>query len=204
MKLNIEKKLYEQIGFNEKNLRLLEVYVSEVLKFNKKYNLIGKSTEKNIWNRHVLDSAQILRLIELKDNKSLADLGTGGGFPGLVLAIMNSNNNFHVKLYEKSKVKCQFLKEIIKKLNIRCRVFDNDYQSHIIDSDYIVCRAFKKLPELLRISREKIEKPHKLIVLKGKNAQAEIDNALRVCSFKYKLISSVTDEKSKILLVYAR
>ena len=204
MKLNIEKKLYEQIGFNEKNLRLLEVYVSEVLKFNKKYNLIAKSTEKDIWNRHVLDSAQILRLIELKDNKSLADLGTGGGFPGLVLAIMNSNNNFHVKLYEKSKVKCQFLKEIIKKLNIRCRVFDNDYQSHTIDSDYIVCRAFKKLPELLRISREKIEKPHKLIVLKGKNAQAEIDNALRVCSFKYKLISSVTDEKSKILLVYAR
>ena len=73
MKLNIEKKLYEQIGFNEKNLRLLEVYVSEVLKFNKKYNLIAKSTEKDIWNRHVLDSAQILRLIELKDNKSLDD-----------------------------------------------------------------------------------------------------------------------------------
>ena len=204
MSLNIDKKLYKDIGFTDINLKLLKVYVSEILKFNKKYNLIAKSTEKDIWNRHILDSAQIFRLINFKGRNSLADLGTGGGFPGIVLAIINSNNNFHVKLYEKSKVKCQFLREVINKLNIKCTLFDNDYQSHIIDSDYIVCRAFKKLPELLRISREKVKKPHKLIVLKGKNAQAEIDKALRVYSFKYKLISSVTDAKSKILIVDAK
>ncbi len=201
---NIDRKLLKEIEIPEEKFNLLEMYVSEVLKFNKRYNLIAKSTEKDIWNRHIIDSAQLLRFINLKEKKSLADLGTGAGFPGLVLAIINDNNDFHVKLYEKSKVKCYFLKQVINKLRIKCFLFDNDYQYHKINSNYIVCRAFKKLHELLRISREKAEKPHKMIVLKGKNAQAEIDKALRVYSFKYKLVDSVTDKKSKILLIDAK
>ena len=83
-------------------------------------------------------------------------------------------------LYEKSKVKVGFIKSIIQKLNLeRTYVYDNDYQSHTIETDYIVCRAFKKLPEILRISRETSKKSHKLIVMLGKSAQEELKKLQR-------------------------
>ena len=170
-------------------------------KYNKQYNLISKSTEKEIWSRHILDSAQIVNFIDFKQPNSLADLGTGGGFPGIILAIFNKNNKFHVKLYEKSKVKCDFLRSMINKLDIICNLYENDYQSHLIDSNYIICRAFKKLPELLRISREIVKKSHKLIVLKGKNAQEEVNNLSKEMIYKYRLEKSITNNELGILIV---
>ena len=73
-----------------------------------------------------------------------------------------------------------FLREIAKKLNINCYIYDNDYQSHIINSNYIICRAFKKMAEIIAFSRENVDLSHKLIILKGKNAQAEANKALRI------------------------
>ena len=128
-------------------------------------------------------------------------MGSGAGFPGLVLSIFNKNNRFHVKLYEKSKVKCDFLKNIINNLNIQCRIYDNDYHSHNIDSNYIVSRAFKKLPELMRISREIASKPHKLIVLKGKSAQEEVNKLPKEWNYKYRLEVSLTNKDSRVLIV---
>ena len=106
-----------------------------------------------------------------------------------------------MKLYEKSKIKCDFIKKIIDKLNIFCNLYENDYQSHKIDSNYIVCRAFKKLPELLRISREIVKKPHKLIVLKGKNAQEEVNNLSKEMIYKYRLEKSITNNELGILII---
>ena len=94
------------------------------------------------------------------------------------------------------------IKYIIDKINLRnVDIYDNDYQSHIIDTEYIVCRAFKKLPEILRISRETLKKPHKLIVMLGKSAQDEINKASKGLIYKYKLVNSITSIDSKILLV---
>ena len=179
--------LVKKLKFTHKDIEKLNKFHDELLKYNKKYNLISKSTENDIWSRHILDSAQIVDFIDFKQSNSLSDLGTGAGFPGIVLAIFNKNNKFHVKLYEKSKVKCNFINRMIDKLNIYCNLYENDYQSHKIDSNYIVCRAFKKLPELLRISREIAKKPHKLIVLKGKNAQEEVNNLSKEMIYKYRL-----------------
>ena len=67
-------------------------------------------------------------------------------------------------------------------------------------TDYIVCRAFKKLPEILRISRETAKRPHKLIVMMGKSAQEEINKASKGLIYKYKLVNSITSSDSKILL----
>ena len=109
-----------------------------------------------------------------------------------------------MKLYEKSNVKVNFIKAVISKLSLKnVYIYDNDYQSHILDSDYIVCRAFKKLPEILRISRETFKKPHKLIVMLGKSAQEEINKASKGMIYKYKLVPSITESDSKILLVDA-
>ena len=79
--------LAKSLNFSDEKIKLLEIFVKEVLSYNKKYNLISKSSEKDIWNRHVLDSAQLVKFIDHKNFNSLSDLGTGGGFPGIILSI---------------------------------------------------------------------------------------------------------------------
>ena len=203
----VKSKLFlaKNLNFNDKKLELIELFVEEVLNYNQKYNLISRNSEKDIWNRHVLDSAQLVKHIDHKNFNSLSDLGTGAGFPGIILSIFYSDIlTFHVKLYEKSKVKANFIRGVIEKLGINnTNIYDNDYQSHLISADYIVCRAFKKLPEILRISRETVKKPHKLIVMMGKSAQDEINKASKSMVYKYKLVPSITESDSKILLADA-
>ena len=203
----VESKLIlsKNLNFNDKKLSLIELFVKEVLNYNQKYNLISQNSEKDIWTRHVLDSAQLVNHIDHKNFNSLSDLGTGAGFPVIILSIFYIDVlTFHVKLYEKSKVKVKFIKDIKDKLGLKniC-IYDNDYQSHIIDTDYVICRAFKKLSEILRISRETIKKPHKLIVMLGKSAQDELNKASKGMNYKYKLVPSITESDSKILLVDA-
>ena len=77
------------------------------------------------------------------------------------------------------------------------------YEEEIV-ADVIVCRAFKKLSEILRISREKVKKPHKLIILKGKNAQTEMNNVSLGKNYSYKMVNSITDLDSKIIIVNAK
>ena len=198
--------LAKDLNFNEKKIELTEAFVQEVLNYNQKYNLISKNSEKEIWNRHVLDSAQLVNHIDHKNFNSLADLGTGAGFPGIILSIFYSDIiTFHVKLFEKSKVKVDFIKAIIQKLKLKnTYIYDNDYQSHILDTDYILCRAFKKLPEILRISRETSKKSHKLIVMLGKSAQEELNKASKALIYKYKLVNSITASDSKIIIIDAK
>ena len=193
--------LKNQLGFGDDIIRKLDKFVNAVLKYNLKYNLISKSTIEQVWSRHVQDSAQLVKFINFNLRKSLIDLGSGAGFPGMVLAIFNKNNDFHVKLMEKSPVKSKFLLDIAKSLEVNCEVLQKSYNSHIIDSNYIVARAFKKLPEIMSISREIATKSHKLIILKGKNAQEEINNTSKKYSFEYKLENSMTRKDSKIILV---
>ena len=166
--------LLDKLNFSQDSIYKIDVFCREVIEYNKKFNLIAKSTIETVWDRHVLDSAQLVKFIEFNDGLSLSDLGTGAGFPGIIIAIFNKNPKFHVKLYEKSRVKIKFLTGICKKLNINAEVYENDIFSHEIQSAYVVSRAFKKLEEHLRISREIVKKSHKLIILKGRNAEEEI------------------------------
>ena len=197
--------LAKNLNFNHDKLQKIELFVNEVLSYNKKYNLISKNSEKDIWHRHVLDSAQLIKYIDSKKFNSLSDLGTGAGFPGIMLSIFYSDIlTFHVKLYEKSKVKINFIRSVIEKLDLKnASIYENDYQSNVLNSDYIVCRAFKKLPEILRISRETAKKPHKLIVMLGKSAQEELNKASKDSINKYKLVTSITNSDSKIFLLDA-
>ena len=191
--------LQKQLNFTSKSIAALKIFVDALINANKKHNFISKSTEADIWHRHVLDSAQLVKFIDFSRG-SLSDLGSGAGFPGLVLAIFNSNKDFHVKLYEKSPVKRAFLKEITNKLSINVEIKGNIYEE-IVDSDYIVSRAFKKLEVLIQVSREIVKKSHKIIVLKGQNAQEDLKKAFKREKYDYKLEDSITNKDSKIIIV---
>ena len=200
-----EKEVYftllNKLNFTQDSLYKLEIFCKEVLEYNKKFNLISKSTEVNIWERHILDSAQLVKFINFNNGSSLSDLGTGAGFPGIVLAIFNKNINFHVKLYEKSRVKTKFLSYICSKLDINAVICENDMRYHDIKSNYVVSRAFKKLEEHIYISREIIKVNHKLIILKGKSAQDEINKLNKDLNYSYSLEESITNPESKILII---
>jgi 16S rRNA (guanine527-N7)-methyltransferase len=199
-KEEVKIKLKNILKFTLEDIEKLNIFHDELLKFNKKYNLISKSTENDVWHRHILDSAQLVKYIDFNSSKSISDMGTGGGFPGLVLAIFNKNPNFHVKLFDKSMVKCNFLESIRNKINIKYEVY-GDYKIEEVNSFYVVSRAFKKLQEIIRISREIIKVNHKLIILKGKNAENEINKLKPYQNFMYKIENSITDPESKILVI---
>ena len=194
----VKKYLHENLGFSEEKIDKISKFIDLLLIFNKKYNLISKSTEKEVWNRHILDSAQIIKYIDFKKDYILSDFGSGAGLPGAILSIANTNPNFHVKLYEKSPVKRNFLADVrkITEFDIEKNVFDYE----IIKSNYIVCRAFKKLDLIIDISREKVKNPHKLIILKGKNALNDLKKLPKDKNYRYKTVNSITDRDSKIII----
>jgi 16S rRNA (guanine527-N7)-methyltransferase len=193
--------LISQLYFTQDSLYKIENFCREVIEYNKKFNLISRSTENQIWDRHVLDSAQLVKFIDFNKDLSLSDLGTGAGFPGIIIAIFNKNPRFRVKLYEKSRVKVKFLNLICEKFNIRAEIYENDYKSHNISSNYVISRAFKKLEEHIRISREIIKVSHKLIILKGKSAEEEIKKLNNNYNYIYNLEKSITSPESKIVIV---
>ena len=193
--------LINKLGFSQDALYKIDIFCKELIKYNQKFNLIAKSTIDQIWDRHVLDSAQLVKFIEFSDNSSISDLGTGAGFPGIILAIFNKNKKFHVKLYDKSKVKTKFLTLVCEKLNIKAEIYENDYITHEIRTNYVISRAFKKLEEHIRISREIIKVSHKLIILKGKKAEEEIKKLNNNFNCRYSLEKSITSPDSKIIIV---
>ena len=197
-KEEVIKIIQSELKFTDASIKKLKIFAKSVIDANQEHNFISKSSEVDIWHRHILDSAQLVKFISFK-NGSLSDLGSGAGFPGVVLAIFNNNKDFHVKLYEKSPVKLAFLKTVIDKLELNALLYQNIYAS-TLESDYIVCRAFKKLKRVIQVSREIAKKPHKLIVLKGQNAQEEVNNAFKNNKYPYKLEKSMTNDNSKILI----
>ena len=193
------KILQHQLKYSAKSISDIKIFVDELLNANKKHNFISKSSENVIWHRHVLDSAQLVKFIDFSKG-SLSDLGSGAGFPGLIIALFNKNEDFHVKLYEKSPVKRAFLRAVSNRLSTKVEILDNVYND-FIDTDYIVSRAFKKLEEIIQVSREIAKKSHKLIVLKGQNAQEDLIKAFKKEKYAYKLEQSMTNKDSKIIIV---
>ena len=196
--IDIKKYLESKLGFTKKKIDKISFYVDLLLNFNKKYNLIGKSTEKDIWSRHILDCAQLIKFIDFSKNAVLSDLGSGAGLPGVIISIANNNPKFHVKLYEKSPIKRTFLEQIQNLSNYEIEANIYDYKN--IKTDYIVCRAFKKLGTIFEISREKVINPHKIILLKGKKALIELKKLSNLKDYRYKTVDSVSNVDSKIII----
>ena len=181
------------------SLKLLEHLVIEN---NKTLNLVGKSTIKEIWIRHFLDSAQAIDFID-KNNKSLIDLGSGAGFPGLVLSVLAKDRkiSLKVKLLEKSKRKSLFLKEVVRRLNLDIEILNFDIlkRNEKIKEDIIVARAFMPLKKILTFLDEKSENWKKIFLFLGKTGKKDLVQASKTWDLKYKQRMSITSIDSLIL-----
>jgi len=180
----------------------LKKYEEYLIKSNKTLNLIGKSTVNQIWIRHFLDSSQVIDFIG-KNEKNLIDLGSGAGFPGLITAILAKDRNIplNVKLIEKSPRKASFLKEIIKRLNLKVQVLHLNVleNSTRLEADLIIARAFKPLKIIFQILDQNTENWKKVLLFLGKTGQDELLQASKSWDIKYKQRMSVTSSDSVVI-----
>jgi 16S rRNA (guanine527-N7)-methyltransferase len=135
-----------------------ELFVSMIIEKNKEINIISQGTSKNtaIRERHIIDSAQIIDFVDLNTNTT-TDLGTGGGMPGIIIAIMMKNikKDMKIQLYEKSHHKSVFLREVSKKLKLKTEIFQSDiFNSKKIETGTIMSRAFKPMTVVLKLVHE--------------------------------------------------
>ena len=179
----------------------LEKFEELVLSNNKKLNLIGKSTEYEIWNRHITDSFQVIDFID-KNDKSMIDLGTGAGFPGIVLALAAKERKIplEIMLIEKSQKKTNFLEKTIDKLNLNIKIIcKNILDEKNITADVFVARAFKPLEVVLQLIHNQTLNYKKFFIFQGKTGSVELLQASKNWNIEYKQRVSVTSNDSKIL-----
>ena len=180
----------------------LKKYEELLINRNKSLNLIAKSTVNQIWIRHFLDSSQVIDFIE-KNEHSILDLGSGAGFPGLILAILAKDRgiSLKVKLVEKSPKKVSFLKDVIKNLNLNVEVLNLNVleQERKIQSDLIVARAFKPLKIILEYLGKNTHKWKKAFLFLGKTGLDELLQASIIWDIKYKQRMSITSSDSIVI-----
>jgi 16S rRNA (guanine527-N7)-methyltransferase len=182
-----------------------EKYISLILQKNQKINIISKNTalKKTIIERHIIDSAQVIDFVDLNSN-IITDLGSGAGFPGIVVAIIlkNMKNKMNVHLYEKSHHKNHFLKEVSEKLNLNTKVFQkNIFEIKNLETGSIMSRAFKPMPIILDLVYENFFKYKNLIFFMGKSGKKILENSEKKWELNYIEKKSLTNEDSFLINV---
>ena len=169
---------------------------------NKLLNLIGKTTENHIFSRHFIDSAQIYDLIEGK--LEIIDLGSGAGFPGVILKILMDYNKIdgNITLIEKSTKKCKFLKDLTDKLDLTVKIVNLKIENFKINKNStIVSRAFKNTVDTMDVLFKNNDKIESIILLKGKTYQQELEDAKKKYTFDVEKFRSITSDESFILKI---
>ena len=180
-----------------------EIFISMIIEKNKEINIISKESAKNdvIRNRHIIDSAQIIDFIDLNCN-STTDLGTGGGMPGIIIAIMlkKLKKDMKVNLYEKSHHKSVFLREVSEKLKLKTEIFQKDiFALKRLETGTIMSRAFKPMPVVLDLVYENFLSYKNLVMFMGKNGKKIFENSLEDWDLEYTEKKSLTNEDSFLL-----
>lgn len=188
--------LKEMTGISDESLERLEAYIWLLEKWQKHINLVGGKSLKDVWRRHVLDSAQLLPLIP-SGTKTVLDMGSGGGFPGMVLAILG---DFQVHLVESDGRKCAFLNEANRAVDGKAVVHNCRIENmNIFNADYVTARGCANIPKLLEYAYPFIESGGKCLFLKGQKAQEELTKSAKLWKMSVQYIQSISDSSGAIL-----
>lgn len=169
-------------------------YQNLLLKWNKAINLISSGSEKDIWKRHILDSLQLLKYIDFSDK--IIDIGSGGGFPGIVLSIGGVKDTV---LVESDKRKSIFLAQAAKFSSNKIVIIDERIdEKFTMNCDVLTLRGFSSINNIFKLIKGiKIQK--KILLLKGKNYEREITEAQKYWLFDVNLHDSITSQEGKIV-----
>ena len=181
----------------------LESLITMIQEKNQKINIISKKMyeKEAIRERHIIDSAQIIDFVDLNCNTT-SDLGTGGGMPGLIIAIVMKKikNKMKICLYEKSYHKCAFLKEVSKKFGLNTEVIQKDiFSIQNIETGTIMSRAFKPMPVILDLVNNNFKKHKNIIFFMGSSGKKILNDILTEWDLDYEEKKSITNNNSFIL-----
>ena len=203
---SIISKNYSQIrkfDVSRETCNEFESLISMIQKKNEEINIISKknSEKEAIRQRHIIDSVQILDFVDLNSNTT-SDLGSGGGMPGLIIAILMKKlkNRMKIKLYEKSYHKCVFLKDVSEKLELNTEIIQKDiFKIKNIETGTIMSRAFKPMPIILDLVQKNFRKYKNIILFMGKSGRKILNDTLKIWDLEYEEKESLTNKDSFLL-----
>ena len=170
-----------------------EVYHKLLLKWQKAINLVSNRTLKKAWERHFADSVQLQNHIPEEAN-TIVDLGSGGGFPGMILAILFPEKKVH--LIESDERKCEFLKNVSRETNRPVTIHNERIENivGVLNADIISARAFASLDRIIEVTKENwLQNPTlQMVLLKGESVSQEITTAQKMYNFTYETSPSQT------------
>ncbi len=193
----------ETLNVSRETFPELERFRQTIINKNKNINLISKETEETSKERHIIDSAQIIDLIDL-NAPVCTDIGSGAGLPGIVLAIImkHKKSDMKFKLYEKSFHKSKFLKEVISKFDLNVEVYQKDiFTEKNLSTDIIVARAFKPLPIILDLIKNNFKFFKEVILFLGKSGRKIVEQVSLEWNIQYETKKSITNKDSLILKI---
>lgn len=184
----------------------LEEFAGLVQKWSPRINLVSKSTLDDIWTRHIVDSSQIVCCVDGLDMKSWSDLGSGGGFPGIVASALclQIAPDCKFDLVESDLRKVAFLRTAIRELGLgsTTKVHTKRIEEmNSLGSDILSARALSGLPRLLEFSQLHLNASGTALFMKGRQYQSELTEARQTWLFDCQEIQSITDPESMILKI---
>lgn len=189
-----------QIDASKEVSNKLDIYVETLEQWQSLMNLVSDTTLPIVWTRHILDSAQLYKLLKEED-KVIVDFGSGAGFPGLVLAILDDKNReYH--LIESDGKKCKFLNEIIKLCKLNAIVHNERIEKiNDIKPNVITARALSSLLELVKYAKKFLNKDARCIFMKGKKAPEEIKECQKQFNIEFDKVQSITSPEGQIIII---
>lgn len=181
-------------------LRSLEAIVR---RWSPTINLVSHSSLTGLWERHIVDSAQLFQFIQ-SSSRNWVDIGSGAGFPGLVIAILAREKHppLKVTLIESDQRKATFLREAARQLSLSCDVISQRAEvAPSLGADILSARAFSALSSLLPIAERHLEPNGVAIFPKGKSWRDEVEDARKGWSFRLDAVKSVSDNEAAVLVL---
>tara|TARA_B100001094_G_scaffold320687_1_gene367281 strand:+ start:192 stop:836 length:645 start_codon:yes stop_codon:yes gene_type:complete len=191
------------VDVSRETIMKLSLFNDMLLEWNQNINLISQKTVSETWIRHIIDSAQLWSLAPVKA-KSWLDVGSGGGFPGMVISIIayEKNPSLQVTLVESNKRKCFFLREVARILRLKINIVSDRIENiSTRNFDVVSARAFAKLSSLLYISNFHLRKSGVSLFLKGKNVELELFEAKKFWRFQFNLHKSLSSCEGSVVQI---
>ena len=191
-----DKQVFQKLyNVSRETILKLEIYHKLLLNFQRNHNIIGSGSVNKIWVRHFADSAKIFYYLEeqiISKKLSLCDVGTGAGFPGMVVKILMDNKGCQNKmtLIESNRKKCSFLQNLKDTLNLNCEIINDRAENIKKKYNFIMCRAVSPLKTLLPIIKRISKKNSLFIIHKGKNWANEVNEIKKIWQLNINVVKN--------------